>query len=149
MIIVMKPSIKPDGEEVKWVAQLANRQPGIKLDVQHIEGATRSLVEIHLLGETARLGVELFEALPGVERVIRVQQRYRAVGRHEGKAEAVGFDYNGLQFTQDTFHIFAGLCAVDTKENVEATFKALQSVGIQTTRAGAYKPRTSPYEFSG
>ena len=47
------------------------------------------------------------------------------------------------------FHIFAGLCAVDTRANVEHTFRALKSIGIQTTRAGAYKPRTSPYEFQG
>ena len=123
MIIVMKPAIRPDGPEVKTVVELASRQAGIKVDVQHIEGATRSLVELHLLGETAAVGTDLFEALLGVERVIRVRERYRAVGRHEGKAEAVGFDYNGLQFTQDTFHIYAGLCAVDNKENVEAAAK--------------------------
>jgi 3-deoxy-7-phosphoheptulonate synthase len=42
-----------------------------------------------------------------------------------------------------------GLCAVDTPANVEAMFRGLKEFGIVTTRAGAYKPRTSPYEFQG
>jgi 3-deoxy-7-phosphoheptulonate synthase len=51
--------------------------------------------------------------------------------------------------SQETLHVFAGLCAIDTPEHVEMTFKALQANGIVTTRGGAYKPRTSPYEFQG
>ena len=38
----------------------------------------------------------------------------------------MGFEYNGVHIAQDTFHIFPGLCAVDTAENVEAMFRALQ-----------------------
>ena len=45
--------------------------------------------------------------------------------------------------------MFAGLCAVDSRENVEIMFRALRDAGIHTTRAGAYKPRTSPYDFQG
>lgn len=149
MIIVMKPTVLPTDAEVAAVTAVATRQPSISVEVRHLEGATRSLTELHLLGETAPVRAELFEGMPGVERVVRIRERYRAIGRHDGRADAVGFDYNGLQFTQDTFHIFAGLCAVDNKENVEATFKALKAVGIKTTRAGAYKPRTSPYDFQG
>ena len=61
----------------------------------------------------------------------------------------VGFAYNGVQFGQDTFHLMPGLCAVDSRQSVEATFKCLAGLGITTTRAGAYKPRTSPYDFQG
>jgi 3-deoxy-7-phosphoheptulonate synthase len=46
-------------------------------------------------------------------------------------------------------HIFPGLCAVDSRDNVEAMFRALKAAGVHTTRAGAYKPRTSPYDFQG
>jgi len=61
----------------------------------------------------------------------------------------MGFEYNGVTMSQGTFHVFAGLCAIDNRENVEATFAALKRHGIVTTRAGAYKPRTSPYDFQG
>jgi 3-deoxy-7-phosphoheptulonate synthase len=45
--------------------------------------------------------------------------------------------------------VFAGLCAVDNRQNVAKVMAALQENGIVTTRMGAYKPRTSPYEFQG
>ena len=45
--------------------------------------------------------------------------------------------------------MFAGLCAVDTPRNVEATTKAIRDNGQVCTRMGAYKPRTSPYSFQG
>jgi 3-deoxy-7-phosphoheptulonate synthase len=45
--------------------------------------------------------------------------------------------------------VFAGLCAVDTREHVELMMQALQRAGLKTTRMGAYKPRTSPYDFQG
>jgi 3-deoxy-7-phosphoheptulonate synthase len=106
------------------------------------------LTEVYLLGSTAQIPQEPFEEFPAVEKTIRIRERYRAIGRHDG-AEAFGFVYNGVRFGQDTFHIFAGLCAVDSRENVEAMFRALRDIGIQTTRAGAYKPRTSPYDFQG
>jgi 3-deoxy-7-phosphoheptulonate synthase len=92
---------------------------------------------------------EPFEEFPAVEKVIRIRERYRSIGRHEGQLEAIGFEYNGVRFSQDVFHLFPGLCAVDSRQNTEAMFRALQTAGIVTTRAGAYKPRTSPYDFQG
>jgi 3-deoxy-7-phosphoheptulonate synthase len=61
----------------------------------------------------------------------------------------VGFNYNGIRFGQDTLHVFAGLCAVDTIEHVELMMKALGENGQSCTRMGAYKPRTNPYSFQG
>jgi 3-deoxy-7-phosphoheptulonate synthase len=149
MIIVMKSDVLPESDEVKAVVQAAARYPGVHAEVRHIQGVTRVLTEIYLLGETGTIPREPFEEFDAVEKVIRIREKYRSIGRHEGQAEAVGFGYNGLQFSQDSFHIFPGLCAVDTPQNTEAMFRALQQLGIQTTRAGAYKPRTSPYDFQG
>ena len=148
MIIVMKSDILPESPEVQQVIKMVERYPDVHAEVRKIQGATRVLTEIYLLGSTAQIPQEPFEEFPGVEKTIRIRERYRAIGRHDA-AEAIGFDYNGVRFGQDTFHIFAGLCAVDTRENVEAMFRALRDAGVQTTRAGAYKPRTSPYDFQG
>lgn len=60
-----------------------------------------------------------------------------------------GFSYQGLKFDQHNLHIFAGLNAVDTPQNVARVFKALESYGLQCARMGAFKPRTSPYSFQG
>jgi 3-deoxy-7-phosphoheptulonate synthase len=149
MIIVMKADILPESPEVAEVIRLAERYPDVRAVARKIEGTTRVLTEVYLLGSTSTLSQEPFEEFPAVEKVIRIRERYRSIGRHAGQAEAIGFEYNGVRFSQEDFHIFPGLCAVDTPENTAAMFRALKSVGITTTRAGAYKPRTSPYDFQG
>ena len=149
MIIVMKSDVLPESPEVAAVVQTAERYPDVHAEVRKIQGATRVLTEVYLLGSTGSVPTEPFEEFPAVEKVIRIRERYRAIGRHEGQAEAFGFTYNGVRFSQDDFHVFPGLCAVDTRETTEAMFKALQSLGLTTARMGAYKPRTSPYDFQG
>ncbi|MDE2511925.1 MAG: 3-deoxy-7-phosphoheptulonate synthase, partial [Elusimicrobia bacterium] len=76
-------------------------------------------------------------------------EEYRILGRHADDSRPAHFDYNGVRFGQDTLHIFAGLCAVDTREHVERMFRALRDNGQICARMGAYKPRTSPYAFQG
>lgn len=149
MIIVMKADLPPDSVELKQVLTLAQSFPGISTQVHRIQGATRSLTEIYLVGPTGVVPEAPFEEFECVEKVVRITQRFRAIGRHDSGLEAVGFEYNGVHISQDTFHVFAGLCAIDNRENVEKTFAALRRLGIVTTRAGAYKPRTSPYDFQG
>jgi 3-deoxy-7-phosphoheptulonate synthase len=73
----------------------------------------------------------------------------RILGRRKGNEESIRFTYRGVEFDQECFHVVAGLNAVDTREYVELTFKALQAAGQVTARMGAYKPRTSPYSFQG
>ncbi|HTO68347.1 MAG TPA: 3-deoxy-7-phosphoheptulonate synthase [Myxococcota bacterium] len=149
MIIVMKAEYGPEAPETRQVVRMAERFPDIRTEMHVIRGSTRTLTEIYLLGPTTSISSEPFEELPAVEKVIRIRERYRTIGRHEGQAEALGFEYNGVHFSQDSFHLFPGVCAVDTRENLESTFRALRAAGISTTRAGAYKPRTSPYDFQG
>ena len=74
---------------------------------------------------------------------------FRILGRRPGNEASIAFEYRGVKFDQDCFHVVAGLNAVDTREYVEQTFKALQAAGQVTARMGAYKPRTSPYSFQG
>ena len=149
MIIVMKADVAADGPELKRVIALAESYPGVSTQLHRIQGATRSVTEVYLLGPTGVVPSAPFEEFESVEKVVRVTQSFRAIGRHDGGLAAVGFQYNGVQISQDTFHLFAGLCAVDTLEHVEKTFRVLKELGIATTRAGAYKPRSSPYDFQG
>jgi len=89
------------------------------------------------------------ESLEAAERVIRISEEYRILGRHKDQNRTTGFEYNGVHFSQQSSHVFAGLCAVDTPKHVEMMMKALQSHSQQCTRMGAYKPRTNPYSFQG
>lgn len=149
MIIVMKADVAADSPDLRRVIALAESYPGISTQLHRIQGATRSVTEVYLLGPTGVVPSAPFEEFESVEKVVRVTQSFRAIGRHGGGLEAVGFQYNGVHISQDTFHVFAGLCAVDNRENVETTFRTLKELGISTTRAGAYKPRSSPYDFQG
>jgi 3-deoxy-7-phosphoheptulonate synthase len=149
MIIVMKADLAPESAELKQVLALAESFPGVTTQVHRIQGAARSLTEVYLLGPTGVVPSGPFEEFECVEKVVRITQRFRSIGRHDGGLEAVGFEYNGVRISQDTFHVFPGLCAVDTRENVEKTFAEMRRHNITTVRAGAYKPRTSPYDFQG
>ena len=123
--------------------------PNIKCRVHREQGVERALTEIYLIGNTSSLQIEDMKNLPCVERVVRVSEEYRILGRHKDDNRPTWFDYNGVRFGQDTLHIFAGLCAVDTPDHVEIMMKELKQNGQVCTRMGAYKPRTSPYSFQG
>jgi 3-deoxy-7-phosphoheptulonate synthase len=125
------------------------RLPGIQVRLHEEVGAQQVLTELYLIGNTAPLSKEEIHTLPGVERVVRVSEEYRILGRHKDDGRATHFDYNGVRFGQDTLHVFAGLCAVDTPPHVEMMMKALRDCGQVCTRMGAYKPRTNPYSFQG
>ena len=73
----------------------------------------------------------------------------RILGRHQADEHDTSFSYNGVTFSQDNLHTFAGLNAVDTRDFVEQTFACLREHGQVCARMGAYKPRTSPYSFQG
>ena len=74
---------------------------------------------------------------------------FRILGRRPGNEDSIRFNYRGVDFDQDGFHVVAGLNAVDTREFTEQTLRALQEAGQVCARMGAYKPRTSPYSFHG
>jgi len=150
MILILEPApADASGDPPRELLDALHGLPGIELRVHKVRGAQQLLTEIYLIGDTARLATDDIRALPGVERVVRISQEYRVIGRHKDDRRASGFTYNGVTFTQDDLHVFAGLCAVDTRENVAAVFAALEAHGQRTARMGAYKPRTNPYAFQG
>ena len=102
------------------------------------------LTEIYLIGDTSKIDQKMIRILPAVERVIKISEGYRIIGRHDSTNRGVGFDYNGVHFGQETLNVFAGLCAVNSREDTESMMKALADNGQVCTRRGAYKPRTNP-----
>lgn len=149
MILILKPDTQTDSETFRALEAFLEKLPNIRHRVHQETGAQQLLTEVYLVGDTAALSIEDMQTLPGVERVVRVSEEYRVLGRHKDDRRPTWFEYNGVRFGQDTLHVFAGLCAVNTREHVEAMMKALQENGQVCTRMGAYKPRTSPYSFQG
>jgi 3-deoxy-7-phosphoheptulonate synthase len=149
MILILKPSIRPSSDEYQYLMSYLHNLPNIQLRLHHEQGHEVSLTEVHLIGTTNQLSVEEMRRLPAVQSVVRVSERYRVMGRHKNDNRPASFQYNGVDFSQDNLNIFAGLCAVDTRECVEQMMKAVRDNGQVCTRMGAYKPRTSPYAFQG
>lgn len=148
MIVILKSSISEQSLDYQYTLQALQELPNIEIQIHTIKGQQESVTEIYLIGDTNGISKENIEALPGVEKVIRISSEYKILGRHRSK-KCFEFTYNDVTFSQDNLHIFAGLCAVDTKESVALTFKALQENNLVCARMGAYKPRTSPYSFQG
>jgi len=149
MIVILEPDIDKRGEDYNRLLDFLMNLPNIQVRVHEEVGAQQTVTEIYLVGDTKSLSEEEIQRLPGVDRVVRVSQPYRVLGRHKNDQRSTHFDYQGLRFGQDTLHVFAGLCAVDTPEHVERMMRALQAHGQVCTRMGAYKPRTNPYSFQG
>lgn len=149
MILILSDNTEPESPEYLQLMAALGRLPNIKTRVHRIQGVERAVTEVYLLGDTKALSIDEMQNLPCVEKVIRVSEEYRVLGRHPGDTRPTHFDYQGLRFGQDTLHVFAGLCAVDTREHVDIMMRALKEHGQQCARMGAYKPRTSPYAFQG
>jgi 3-deoxy-7-phosphoheptulonate synthase len=149
MLLILHPDIDETGEDFNRTLEHLRALPRIELRMHVVQGQQQKLTEIYLLGDTHALDKADVEALPGVERVIRISEEYRMLGRHKDEKRLAGFEYNGVTFSQDNLHVMAGLCAVDNPRNVEDMLQALSANGQQCTRMGAYKPRTNPYSFQG
>lgn len=150
MILVLEPNTQPESADWRALCSQLERLPAIRYRVHREVGTEVTLTEIYLIGNTGALSVDQMQLFPCVQKVVRVSEAYRVLGRHkQGDDRASSFDYNGVHFGQDSLVVAAGLCAVDSPESVEAMMKALKAHGQVCTRMGAYKPRTSPYAFQG
>jgi 3-deoxy-7-phosphoheptulonate synthase len=149
MIVILQPNLQKHDQEYRQAMQYLTNLPNIQVRVHHEVGAKQVLTELYLIGDTASLSVEDIQSLPGVERVVRVSEEYRILGRHKDTTRSTHFEYNSVLFSQENLNVFAGLCAVDTPDHVALMMKALRDHDQVCTRMGAYKPRTSPYAFQG
>ena len=149
MILILSPNVDTAADDYQRLMAHLGQLQNIQSRVHQEFGAQQVLTEVYLVGDTGALSVEHMQTLPCVERVVRISEAYRILGRHKDDKRATHFDYKGVRFGQDTLNIFAGLCAVDTPAHVELMMRALKEHGQVCTRMGAYKPRTNPYSFQG
>jgi 3-deoxy-7-phosphoheptulonate synthase len=149
MILILNEKTTVGSADYQRLMEHLAALPDVTTRVHHEQGVERVLTEVYLIGHTRQLSIDDMKMLPCVERVVRVSEEYRVLGRHKDDTRGNGFAYNGVRFAQETFNVFAGLCAADTREHVEITMRALKEHGQICTRMGAYKPRTNPYSFQG
>ncbi len=141
MLVVMKPHAIP--AEVEAVVE---RIRSLGLTPHPIPGAQR--VAIGITGNKGALDPALFEGMPGVRDAIRVSQPFKLVSR-EVKEEDTVIDVGGVRLGGERLAVMAGPCSVESKDQILETAHAVKRAGASFLRGGAYKPRTSPYDFQG
>jgi 3-deoxy-7-phosphoheptulonate synthase len=142
MIIVIRPHTPPDQVEqvIREISLLGYTPNPIRGEHQTVVAAIGD--------ETTHANLESLTALPQVERVLRVQKRYKLASRESHPTDTV-IDVGGVKIGGDHFVLMAGPCSVESEEQLMTTARAVKAAGATILRGGAYKPRTSPYEFQG
>ena len=141
MIIVLKPDAPAD-----TAADLLDRIAGRGLKPLHMPGAER--VVLGALGDERVLAELNLESHPFVETVKPVLAPYKLVSREMHPQDSV-VHFGDLAIGGRGFAVIAGPCALESAEQMGNTGRGVRSAGARALRAGAYKPRTSPYGFQG
>ena len=92
--------------------------------------------------------LETLAAWPQVEKVMPVQKRYKLVSREAHKANSA-INVRGNMVGGKKIQVMAGPCSVEDERQLMTTAHAVRAAGATILRGGAFKPRTSPYEFQG
>jgi 3-deoxy-7-phosphoheptulonate synthase len=142
MIISMRQHATP--EEIEHVCERI-REFGYK--VHSIEGDERVVIGVVGLGDVTAC-LESLEATPGVESAVRISAPYKFVSR-EFKKEPSVIRLDGMSIGGDEFIVMAGPCSVESERQIMETAEAVAAAGARALRGGAFKPRTSPYDFQG
>src|SRR5712671_1854314 len=142
MIISMRPHATR--EEIDHVCERI-REFGYK--VHSIEGESRVVIGVVGIGDVTAC-LESLEATPGVESAMRISAPYKFVSK-EFKKERTQMRINGLEIGGDEFIVMAGPCSVESERQIMETAEEVRKAGARILRGGAFKPRTSPYDFQG
>lgn len=101
-----------------------------------------------LVGDTSKIDMDLLASLEIVQSVKRVTEPFKRVSRDFQPKDTV-IDLAGTKTGGGSFCIIAGPCSVETHEQIIGVAKAVKAAGANILRGGAFKPRTSPYDFQG
>src|SRR5688500_7512582 len=142
MIVNMASTATP--EEINHVIDRI-RECGFQTHVIHGEERT----VIGAVGNSNRRSeIEALRAAPGVAEVIQIAHPFKLVSRQLRQARTV-VDVRGVKVGGDELVVIAGPCSVESEDQLMETAHAVKAAGADMLRGGAYKRRTSPYDFQG
>jgi 3-deoxy-7-phosphoheptulonate synthase len=141
MIVVMQP-----GASQEQIEQVETRLINLGFKTHPIFGELKTV--IGAIGDKKAINAEAIANLAGVEKIIPIQTPYKLVSRTL-KTERTVIPLNGHQIGGQQTVVFAGPCAVESEEQLLTAALAVSQAGAHVLRAGAFKPRSSPYSFQG
>ena len=142
MVIIMKP-----GHTREELDRAIREMEKSGVNVMISRGAETTILGAE--GNASGIDTEKMEALPGVERVMRVSEPYKKANRKYHPDDSVIEIAPGVTVGGKKLLVVAGPCSVESEEQITAVAQSVKSAGAQALRGGAFKPRTSPYAFQG
>jgi 3-deoxy-7-phosphoheptulonate synthase len=141
MITVLKKGVTKNQRD-----QLINWFKEQGLNVHVSEGEFRTI--LGLIGDTSKIDIEMLELLDIVESVKRITEPFKNANRLFHPEDSV-IHVEGAKIGAGNFAVIAGPCSVESEEQILEVAKRVKAAGATMLRGGAFKPRTSPYDFQG
>ncbi len=116
------------------------------LDVHISKGSEHTV--IGLIGDTSKVDAELIESLQIVDSVKRISEPFKSANRKFHPDNSI-IEVGNTSVGGNVFALIAGPCSVESEEQVMEIAKKVKTSGATMLRGGAFKPRTSPYDFQG
>ena len=141
MIVVLKHGVEAAKREqlIDWL-----KAQGLVIHIS--EGEYQTV--LGLVGDTTNVDMDLIASLGIVDSVKRVSEPFKCCNRKFHPEDTV-VDVGDVKIGGGNFVMIAGPCSVESEEQIVAVAKAVKASGANILRGGAFKPRTSPYDFQG
>jgi len=141
MIVILKHGVTEQKRD-----QLIDWLKNQNVNVHVSQGSYQTV--LGLVGDTTHVDQDLVASLEIVESVKRVSDPFKRCNRKFHPEDTV-VRVGDVKIGGGSFVMMAGPCSVETEEQIVAVAKAVQAAGANMLRGGAFKPRTSPYDFQG
>ena len=141
MIAVIKPGVTEEqlNNLIEWF-----KSQGLRVHIS--EGEYRTV--LGLIGDTTKIDTDLLGGLDIIESVTRISEPFKNANRKFHPDDSV-IDVSGVKIGGGNFAFIAGPCSVESRDQIVGVAKAVKASGAKLLRGGAFKPRTSPYDFQG
>lgn len=141
MIAVIKPGVTEEqlNNLIDWF-----KSQGLRVHIS--EGEYRTV--LGLIGDTTKVDTDLLSGLDIIESVTRISEPFKNANRKFHPDDSV-VDVSGVKIGGGNFAFIAGPCSVESEDQIVEIAKEVKASGASLLRGGAFKPRTSPYDFQG
>ena len=141
MIAVLKSGVTHEQIDnlIEWF-----KSQGLKVHLS--EGDYKTI--LGLIGDTTKIDIDLLKGLDIIESVTRITEPFKKANRKFHPEDTI-VDVSGVKIGGGNFAFIAGPCSVESHDQIIEVAQAVKASGAKLLRGGAFKPRTSPYDFQG
>lgn len=141
MIVVMKPTATEEN-----LSAVVNKIEASGLRTHLSKGEEVTIVGV--IGDKKIIANLELQMMAGVDKTVRITEKYKLVSRDFHPEDTI-IDAGGVKIGDNEIVVMAGPCAVESVEQLREAAQAVKACGAKFLRGGAFKPRTSPYDFQG